>query len=177
MCEFSAKKLARKIAADPSMTLHEKQRAWLELANVLPDERVSADDIDLGTTEETGLCDLLRSYVAELNRLEEAFFADEPDVVYLAEYQDPETGEWRSWYYPALSWKDCISSLGGFAEHCRITVTKFFPKQFEGGFMKEITAELNESGTLTAIYTRMGPTFPAWRDLQWQMEALQKQQA
>lgn len=172
MREFSAKKLARKIAADSSMTLHEKQRAWLKLANVLPDERVRADDIDLGTTEEIGLCDPLRAYVAEQNRLEESFFADEPDVVYLAEYQDPETGEWRPWYYPVLSWDACISSFGGFAEHCRITVTKFFPKQFEGGFMREITAELNESGALTDIYSRMGPTFPHWRDLQRQMDAL-----
>ena len=172
MCEFSARKLARKIDTDPAMTLHEKQCAWLELANVLPDERVRAEDLDLGTTEETGLCDLLRAYVAEQKRLEEAFFADEPDVVYLAEYQDPETGEWRSWYYPALSWEACISSLGGVADHCRITVTKFFPKQFEGGFIKEITAIFNETGALTDIFSRMGPTFPAWRDLAWQMEAL-----
>lgn len=172
MRDFSARSRAAKIRRNPSMTLHEKQRAWLELTSVLPDERVRAEDLDLGTTEEIGLCDLLRAYVAEQKGLEEAFFADEPDVVYLAEYQDQETGEWRLWYYPSLSWEDCTSSLRGVAEHCRITVTKFFPKQFEGGFMREITAELNESGALTNIGTRMGPTFPHWRDLQWQMDAL-----
>ena len=172
MCEFSAGKLARKIYADPAMTLHEKQHAWLELANVLPDERVRADDIDLGTTEEIGLCDLLRAYVAEQRQLEEAFFADEPDVVYLAESEDPETGEWKSCYYPALSWSACTEFLQGAFACRRVEVTKYFPKQFEGGLMKEITAKFNESGALTAIGTRMGPAFPAWRDLQWQIDTL-----
>ena len=172
MCEVSARAIARKICRDPDMTLHEKQRRWLELTELLPDERVCLNDIVFELTEETGLHDLLRAFIAEQRQLEEAFFADEPDVVYLAEYQDPETGEWRSWYYPSLSWEGCMASLGGVVERSRITVTKFFPKQFEGGFMKEITAELNEGGALTDIHTRMGPTFPAWRDLEWQIRAL-----
>lgn len=173
MCEVSARAIARKICRDPDMTLREKQRRWLELTELLPDERMQADDLGLGTTEETGLHNLLRAYVTEQRRLEEAFFADEPDVVYLTEYQDSETGEWRSWDYPALSWEGCVSSLEeAHVADCCVTVTKYYPKQYEGGFMKEITAELNESGALTAIYSRMGPTFPAWRDLAWQMDAL-----
>ena len=169
---YSLRNLVRKSYRDPDMPLHEKQRAWQTLLDLLPDETVQVTDPGLHTKEECSLHELVRAYIAEQKRMEERFFADEPDVVYLAEYQDQKTGKWRSWYYPSLSWEDCISSLGGFAEHCRITVTKFFPKQFEGGFMKEITAELNESGALTAIYSRMGPSFPAWRDLQWQMDAL-----
>ena len=173
MCEVSARAIARKICRDPDMTLHEKQRRWLELTELLPDERVCLNDIVFELTEETGLHDLLRAFIAEQRQLEEAFFADEPDVVYLAEYQDPETGEWRPWYYPALSWEDCVSSMeAAYVSGCPVEVTKFFPKQFEGGFMKEITAELNEGGALTDIHTRMGPTFPAWRDLEWQIRAL-----
>ena len=160
---FSLSVLARKIYRDPDMPLHEKQRAWLELANLLPDETVQTTDPVLHTTEERSLHALLRAYIAEQKRMEQQFFADEPDTVYLAKYLDSETGQWQSAYYPALSW-DGISEVLD-RNGCPTEVTKYYPKQTEGGFMKELTAVFSESGELTDVMSRMMMTFPTWRDL------------
>ena len=172
MCEVSARAIARKIYRDTDMTLHEKQRRWLDLTELLPDERVRVNDFAFGLTEEIGLHSLLCAYVTAQKRLEEAFFKDEPDVVYLADVSEPESCELRPAYYPFLSWSACTEYLHDVSAFRRVEITKFFPEQFEYGFMKEITAEFNENGALTEIGTRMGPTFPRWRDLEWQMHAL-----
>lgn len=91
--EFSAAALARKIFKDRTLTLREKQHAWLSLAEVMPDETVQTTDSFLDTPEERSLHELLRAFVAEQKQMEAQFFADEPDAVYFAEYQDSDTGE------------------------------------------------------------------------------------
>lgn len=160
---FSLRTLARKIYRDDTMPLHEKQRAWQTLLDLLPDETVQVTDPDLHTTEERSLHALLRAYLAEQRRMEQQFFADEPDTVYLAEYLDSETGQWQSAYYPALSWDGISETLAG--NGCRAEITKFYPKQSENGFMKELTAVFSETQELMDVTSRMMMTFPTWRDL------------
>lgn len=165
---FSLRTLARKIYRDDTMPLHEKQRAWQTLLDLLPDETVQVTDPVLHTVEERSLHELLRAYIAEQKRLEAQFFADEPDTVYLAEYLDAETGQWHSAYYPALSWSGISEVLD--RNGCPTEVTKFYPKQTENGFMKELTAVFSEKPELMDVKSRMMTTFPTWRDLDCAME-------
>lgn len=52
----------------------------------------------------------------------------------------------------------------------RAVATKFWPKRFVDGFMKEIYAEFDESGILMEISSQIMMTIPRFRDLEYQME-------
>lgn len=172
--EFSAAALARKIFEDYTLTLREKQRAWLSLVEVMPDETIQTTDSVLDTPEERSLHELLRAFVAEQKQMEAQFFADEPDTVYLAEYQDSDTGEWHEPYYPYLSWDDVLEHV--LHDHYpKSYVTKYYPKQYVNGSMRELTAEFSETGMLMDISSRKMKTRPVYRDLFWAMLDLQKQ--
>ncbi len=165
--EFSAAALARKIFKDRALTLREKQHAWLSLAEVMPDETVQTTDSYLDTPEERSLHELLRAFVAEQKQMEAQFFADEPDAVYLAECQDAETEEWYGTSDPYLSWDDVLAhELYYDRQSC---VTKYYPKQYVNGFMRQLTAEFSETGLLMNITCRMLMTRPVYRDSFWAM--------
>ena len=172
--EFSAAALARKIFKDRTLTLREKQHAWLSLMEVMPDETVQTTDSVQDTPEERSLHELLRAFVAEQRLMEAQFFADEPDTVYLTSYQNTETEDWFRAYYPYLSWDDVLENIL-YDHDGQACVTKYYPKQYVNGFMRELTAEFNELGLLMNITCRMMITRPVYRDLFWAMLDLQKQ--
>ena len=171
---FSLRDLVRKVYRDDTMPLHEKQRAWQTLLELLPDETVQAADPVLHTVEARSLHELVRAYIAEQKRMEQQFFADEPHAVYLAEYWSPYTECWEKWAWPALTWADIGEYLFDFSlcgyEPCRAEITKFYPKQTESGLMKELTAVFSETLELMDVTSHMMMTFPTFRDLVSAME-------
>lgn len=171
---FSLRDLVRKVYRDDTMPLHEKQRAWQTLLELLPDETVQTTDPVLHTVEARSLHELVRAYIAEQKRLERQFFADEPDTVYLADYRDRWSGETDRWSWPSLTWADVGDFLTDYLlsndAPCRAEITKYYPKQPENGFMKELTAVFNENLELLEVTSRMMMTFPAFRDLVSAME-------
>jgi hypothetical protein len=77
-----------------------------------------------------------------------------------------------------LSWEGCVQKLADYQDwemipgRYRAVATKFYPKRFVDGFMKEISAEFDEIGTLMEISSQMMMTVPRFRDLDYQMEQL-----
>ena len=136
----------------------------------MPDETVQTTDSFLDTPEERSLHELLRAFVAEQKQMEAQFFADGPDAVYLAEYQDSDKGEWHDSCYPYLSWNDVLVQELYYDR--RSCVTKYYPKQYVNGFMRELTAEFSETGLLMNITCRMLMTRPVYRDSFWAMLSL-----
>ncbi len=169
--EFSVAALARKIFKDRTLTLREKQHAWLSLAEVMPDETVQTTDSFLDTPEERSPHELLRAFVAEQKQMEARFFADEQDTVYLAEYQDAETEKRYGTSDPYLSWDDVLEHELHYHDG-RSCVTKYYPKQYVNGFMRQLTAEFSETGLLMNITCRMLMTRPVYRDSFWAMLSL-----
>ena len=54
----------------------------------------------------------------------------------------------------------------------RAVATKFWPKRFVDGFMKEISAEFDEIGTLMDVHSQMMMTLPNYRNVAFKMEQL-----
>ena len=54
----------------------------------------------------------------------------------------------------------------------RASVTKYYPKVWLNGFMRELTAEFNVLGELLDVTSRMQIPLPKFRDLTWHMEHL-----
>ena len=158
--------------------LRDKHEALLSIIRQTKDERVCVTRYSATRPEEISLHSLVMEYISEQRSLEVAFFADEPETVYLAEYQQVDTGEYTCIREPSLTWKACAHLLKEYLDleitvgpH-RIIVTKFYPKQSVNGFMKEMTVELNENGELMEIGSYMMMTIPHYRDLFCKMESL-----
>ena len=175
---LSAAEKARIIYHSRHTTLSDKHHALQEIIDTLPDETIQCTDFETKIPFEQSLHQLLRDYMAEQKRLEAAFFAAEPEVVYLVDLSQPVTGENWSGGEPSLSWEACARKLIDYMEWhentgpWRASVTKYYPKIFLNGFMRELTAELNAFGELLDVSSRMQIPLPQFRDLSWHMELL-----
>lgn len=174
----SAVKLISELLRNENLPLRNKQNALLAIAESANDETVLVTDYPVNLQEEVKLKKLVSDFVSEQRHLEETFFSDEPDTVYLAEFQQLTTGQITSVREPSLRWKACAQLI---SEHrdweivCgphRVFVTKFYPTLFVNGFMKELTAKLNEDGELLDIDSRMMMTVPKYRTLFFMMYSL-----
>lgn len=121
---------------------------------------------------------LLQSYMAEQKSIESQFFTDEPEVVYLCALRCLSTNEYVEVQEPSLSWEGCVQKIADYHDwemipgRYRAVVSKFWPKLFVDGFMKEICAEFDEAGTLMDISSHMMMTIPRFRDLDYKMDQL-----
>lgn len=174
----SAVKIISELLEKENLPLRHKQNALLAIAEATNDETVVVTGYPVNLKEEVRLKKLVSDYVSEQRHLEETFFSDEPDTVYLAEFQDLTTGQFTSVREPSLRWKACAQLI---SEHrdweivCRphrVFVTKFYPTLFVNGFMKELTAKLNEDGELLDIDSRMMMTVPKYQALFFRMASL-----
>lgn len=175
---FSAAEKARIIYRSRNTTLVEKHHALREIIETLPDETVRCTDFTTKLPFEQSLHQLLRDYMAEQKRLEAAFFASEPEVVYTVDLSNPVTGDCWSGGEPSLSWEACARKLTDYLEWhestgpWRASVTKYYPKVYLNGFMRELTAEFNAFGEVLDVTSRMQIPLPKFRDLIWHMEHL-----
>lgn len=175
---LSAAEKARIIYHSRHATLADKHRALREIIDTLPDETVRCTDFTTRLPIEQSLHQLLKDYMDEQKRLEAAFFASEPEVVYLVDLSQPVTGDSWGSGEPSLSWEACARKLTDYMEWHESTgpwqasVTKYYPKVYLNGFMRELTAEFNSFGELLDISSRMQIPLPKFRDLSWQMELL-----
>ncbi len=169
---------AGRIYRDHSLSVREKHRAWQDLVESCPDETVCVKSFVFEKMERISLHELLLSYMAEQKKVEAQFFTDERDVVYLCGLQSLSTNESIEIREPSLSWESCVHKIADYQDwemipgRYRAVATKFWPKRFVGGFMKEISAEFDETGTLMEISSQMMMTVPRFRDLDYQMEQL-----
>ena len=170
---LSAAQKAAVINRSRNTTLAEKHRAMREITDTLPDETIQCTDFETEQPFEQSLHALLRDFIAEQERLEEAFFATEPEVVYAIELRQPFTGEHWKADEPSLSWEACAHRVSGYLDWERrpgpwqAEVTKYYPKVFMNGFMRQLTAYFNEQYALLDISSRMQMTVPKYRDLSW----------
>ena len=169
---------AARIYRDHSLSVREKHRAWQDLVESSPDETIYVRDFVSEKLEQISLHKLLATYMAEQKKAEDQFFADEPDVVYLCGLQSLSTNEFIEIREPSLSWEGCVQKIADYQDwemlpgRFRAVATKFYPKRFVGGFMKEISAEFDETGTRMDVHSQMMMTVPRFRDLDYQMEQL-----
>lgn len=175
---LSAAEKARIIYHSRHAAQADKHRALQEIIDTLPDETVQCSDFTTKLPYKQSLRQLLKDYMTEQKRLEAAFFTSEPEVVYLVDLSNTITGEsWNSGE-PSLSWEACARKLTDYMEWHENTgpwqasVTKYYPKVYLNGFMRELTAEFNAFGELLDISSRMQIPLPKFRDLSWQMELL-----
>ena len=174
----SAVKLISELLKNENLPLRNKQNALLAIAESANDETVLVTDYPVNLQEEVKLKKLVSDFVSEQRHLEETFFSDEPDTVYLAEFQQLTTGQITSVREPSLRWKACVQLLSDHRDWeivCgphRVFVTKYYPHLVVNGFMKELTAELNENGELLDIGSQMMMTVPRYRDLLCKMESI-----
>ena len=175
---LSAAQKARIIYHSRNSTLTDKHQALQEIIDTLPDEVIQCTNFETKLPFEQSLHQLLRDYMAEQKRLETAFFATEPEVVYLVGLSQPITGEYWNSGEPSLSWEACARKLSDYMEWHEATgpwqadVTKYYPKVFLNGFMRALTAVFNEQGELLDITCRIQMPMPRFRDLSWHMEML-----
>lgn len=175
---LSAAEKARIIYHSRHATLVDKHHAMQEIVDTLPDETVQCTDFSTKLPFEQSLHQLLKDYMDEQKRLEAAFFATEPEVVYLVDLSNPVTGESWDAGEPSLSWEACARKLTDYIEWHESTgpwqasVTKYYPKVYLNGFMRELTAEFNAFGELLDITSRMQIPLPKFRDLSWHMDHL-----
>ena len=169
---------AGRIYRDHSLSVREKHQAWQDMTASCPDETVCVRKYGSENLEQISLHGLLRSYMAEQKSVESQFFADEPDVVYLCGLRSLSTKERIEIREPSLSWEGCVQKIADYQDwemipgRYRAVATKFWPKLFADGFMKEIYAEFNESGILMEISSQMMMTIPLFRDLDYEMGQL-----
>ena len=175
---LSAAEKARIIYHSRHAAMADKHRALQEIIDTLPDDTVRCTDFTTKLPFEQSLHQLLKDYMDEQKRLEAAFFATEPEVVYLVDLSQPVTGENWSSCEPSLSWEACARKLSDYMEWhestgpWRASVTKYYPKMYLNGFMRELTAEFNAFGELLDVTSRMQIPLPKFRDLIWHMEHL-----
>lgn len=161
-----------------SCPLHDKQEALLTIMEHTKDETIRVCGYATTPPEKISLHKLVRDYVSEERALEQAFFSNEPETVYLAEFRQLDTGETVPVREPALTWNACAENLVScrdweiVSRPHRVVVTKFYPTQFVNGFMKELTVELNENGELMEIGSQMMMTVPRFRELICMMDSL-----
>ncbi len=176
--EDTGAEAAGRIYRDQSLSVREKHRAWKDLVESGPDETVCVRSFVSEKLERISLHELLLSYMAEQKKVEAQFFTDEPDVVYLCGLQSLSTDELVEIREPSLSWEGCVQKIADYRDwemvpgRYRAVATKFYPKQFVDGFMKEICAEFDELGVLMDVSSQMMMTLPRFRDLSYQMEQL-----
>ena len=169
---------AGRIYRDHSLSVREKHRAWQDLVESGPDETIYVRDFVSEKLEQISLHKLLATYMAEQKKAEDQFFADEPDVVYLCGLQNLSTDEFVEIREPSLSWEGCVQKLADYQDwemipgRYRAVATKFWPKRFVDGFMKEISAEFDEIGTLMDVPRHMMMTLPNYRNVAFKMEQL-----
>ena len=175
---LSAAEKARIIYHSRHASMADKHRALQEIIDNMPDETVQCTDFTTKLPFNQSLHQLLKDYMEEQKRLEAAFFASEPEVVYLVDFSQPVTGEYWNAGEPSLSWEACARKLSDYMEWHESTgpwqssVTKYYPKVWLNGFMRELTAEFNAFGELLDVTSRMQIPLPKFRDLSWQMELL-----
>ena len=175
---LSAAQKARIIYHRRNATLADKHHSLQEIIDTLPDEVIHCTNFETKLPFEQSLHQLLRDYMAEQKRLETAFFATEPEVVYLVSLSQPFTGEYWNSETPSLSWEACARKLSDYLEWHEATgpwcaeVTKYYPKVFLNGFMRALTAVFNEQGELLDITCQIQMPMPRFRDLSWHMELL-----
>ena len=169
---------AGRIYRDHSLSVREKHRAWQDLVESGPDETICVRDFVSEKLEQISLHKLLVTYMAEQKYVETQFFTDEPDVVYLCGLQNLSTDEFVEIREPSLSWEGCVQKLADYQDwemipgRYRAVATKFWPKRFVDGFMKEISAEFDEIGTLMDVHSQMMMTLPNYRNVAFKMEQL-----
>ncbi len=169
---------AGRIYRDRSLSVREKHRAWQGIVESGPDETVCVKSFVSEKLERVSLHELLLSYMAEQKKAETQFFTDEPDVVYLCGLQNLSTDEFVEIREPSLSWAGCVQKLADYQDwemipgRYRAIATKFWPKRFVDGFMKEISAEFDETGTLMDVSSQTMMTFPKFRNAAFKMEQL-----
>ena len=169
---------AGRIYRDHSLSVREKHRAWQDLVESGPDETICVRDFVSEKLERISLHELLLAYMVEQKKVEAQFFTDEPDVVYLCGLQSLSTNESIEVREPSLSWEGCVQKLADYQDWEMIpgryhaVATKFYPKRFVDGFMKEISAEFDETGTLMDVSSQTMMTIPRFRDLDYQMAQL-----
>ncbi len=170
--------VAAKIYRNNSLSVQEKHHAMQEIIDKMPDENLRLKDYTNEHLTTVSLHALLREYINEQKHLELQFFAVEPEVVYLAEFHQLDTGEYTQICEPSLSWPDCVQKIIEYRDfdmdfrHYRAIVTKYWPRRFLDGFMKEATAEFDETGMLMDVSSRMMMTFPCFRNAVFKMEQL-----
>ena len=175
---LSAAEKARIIFHSRHSTLSDKHHALQEIIATLPDETIQCTDFTTKLPFEQSLHQILKDYIVEQKKLEAAFFASEPEVVYLVDLSHSVTGEYWSSGEPSLSWEACARKLTDYFEWhestgpWRADVTKYYPKVYLNGFMRELTAEFNALGELMDVTSRMQIPLPKFRDLSWHMERL-----
>ena len=169
---------AGRIYRDHSLSVREKHRAWQDLVESGPDETIYVRDFVSEKLKQISLHKLLAAYMAEQKKAEDHFFADEPDVVYLCGLQSLSTNEFIEIREPSLSWEGCVQKIADYQDwemipgRYRAVATKFYPKRFVDGFMKEISAEFDEIGTLMDVHSQMMMTLPNYRNVAFKMEQL-----
>ena len=169
---------AGRIYRDHSLSVREKHRAWQDLVESGPDETIYVRDFVSEKLEQISLHKLLVTYMAEQKYVETQFFTDEPDVVYLCGLQNLSTDEFVEIREPSLSWEGCVQKLADYQDwemvpgRYRAVATKYYPKRFVDGFMKEISAEFDEIGTLMDVHSQMMMTLPNYRNVAFKMEQL-----
>ena len=169
---------ARIIYRSRNTGLTDKHHALQEIIDTLPDETVQCTNYETKLPFEQSLHQLLKDYIAEQKKLEDDFFTTEPEVVYLVDLSQPVTGEFWSGGEPSLSWEACARKLTDYLEWFentgpwRAAVTKYYPKVYLNGFMREITAEFNAFGELLDITSRMQIPLPKLREITWHLEQL-----
>lgn len=175
---LSAAEKARIIYHSRNATLADKHRALQEIIDTLPDETIQCTDFTTKLPYGQSLHQLLHDYMVEQKRLEDVFFATEPEVVYMVDLSNPVTGDCWNGGEPSLSWEACARKLSDYMEWhentgpWRASVTKYYPKIYLNGFMRELTAEFNTFGELLDVTSRMQIPLPKFRDLSWNMELL-----
>lgn len=169
---------AGRIYRDHSLSVREKHRAWQDLVESGPDETICVRDFVSEKLERISLHKLLVTYMAEQKYVETQFFTDEPDVIYLCGLQNLSTDEFLEIREPSLSWEGCVQKIADYQDwemipgRYRAVATKFYPKRFVDGFMKEISAEFDEIGTLMDVHSQMMMTLPNYRNVAFKMEQL-----
>ena len=169
---------AGRIYRDHSLSVREKHRAWQDLVESCPDETICVRDFVSEKLERISLHKLLVTYIADQKYVEAQFFTDEPDVVYLCGLQNLSTDEFVEIREPSLSWEGCVQKLADYQDwemvpgRYRAVATKYYPKRFVDGFMKEISAEFDEIGTLMDVHSQMMMTLPNYRNVAFKMEQL-----
>ena len=149
-------------------TLAEKHFAWQSIIDTLPDEMIEIKDFITELPKTGNLHRVLQDYMSEQKNLEADFFRTEPDVVYMIDLSVCDTGESLPQSEPCLSWDACakeiMASINCFRDKGRLhtEVTKYYPKVYVNSFIKQITAEFNEVGSLMDIYSRMMMTVPSF---------------
>ena len=144
---------AGRIYRDHSLSVQEKHRAWQDLVESGPDETIC-----------------VRDFVSEkLERI---------SLHKLCGLQSLSTNEFIEIREPSLSWEGCVQKLADYQDwemipgRYRAVATKFWPKRFVDGFMKEISAEFDEIGTLMDVHSQMMMTLPNYRNVAFKMEQL-----